>query len=270
MRSLIRLLAILALVLTALSPAQSLGQEAIGEDGVDGVDETPSVFVKWSAGFDFSRGDYGLGEPTTVYYVPLSMTIDYERLRVRIGLPFIASSGPRQVLAGPGSQEIFDGEAQGLGQLQFDVGYLFEPKVEGRPYVEVTGSVSAPTETRRELGTGLWSLAIQGEIFQRFGRMTPYLSIGRRFYEDCDCDQQLDDRFYASVGMSGEWSEDLSIGIGYDWLGAAGPDIPDSHEIVPYASYWLNDTWSLSPYVVIGLSDGSPDYGVGFSVSVQQ
>lgn len=262
---LIRLSAFLAFVLVASSPIPACGQQAIREDGVD---EATPIFLNWSTGFDFSRGDYGLEDRTTVYYVPMNVTIDYKQFRTRVSFPFLASSGPMRI--GATKDEILTGEARGFGQLQVDLSYLFVPEIAGLPYLEVSGKISAPTETRRALGTGLWSFALQGEMFKSFGRFTPYLGAGRRFYEACGCRQQLDDRFFTSIGISGRLSEELSVGVGYDWLEAARSDIADSHEIVPYASYWLSDDWSLGPYVVIGLSDGSPQYGVGFSMSLRR
>jgi len=38
---------------------------------------------------------------------------------------------------------------------------------------------------------------------------------------------------------------------------------------VPYATFQLDERWSLGPYVVFGLSDGSPNHGFGISVSVR-
>ena len=261
--------AVLFSTLVMMSAAGSLAQEG-------SFSETSPIFLKWSAGFDFSRGDYGLNESTTLYYVPLSVTLDYRRFRARVGIPFLASSGPTQLSldtsrGGGSSVEIIDSDkSQGVGQLQVDLSYLFDPLVEGLPYLELSSKISAPTESRRDLGSGLWSVAAKAEVFESIGRFTPYLSSGRKFYERCGCEDSLRDRFFASVGATVVWTKKLSVGVGYDWLEAARKGNPDSHEIVPYASYRLNDDWSVGPYTVIGLSNGSPDFGVGFSVSVRQ
>jgi hypothetical protein len=226
------------------------------------------VFVKWSTGFDFSRGDYGLERDTTLYYVPVSVTIDYDRFRARVSIPFLVSSGPTQIDT---LETITDsGDQRGLGQLQLAGSYLFDPFFEGLPYVELSTKVSAPTETSSSLGTGLWAIALQADLFQRLGRTTPYLSAGRKFSIECGCNDRLKHRFYASVGASFSLTEEIGLGIAYDWLEAARREASDSHEIVPYASLQLNQNWSIGPYAVFGLSDGSPDYGVGFSPSVRQ
>ncbi len=233
----------------------------------DRVGLTP-VLLQWSTGFDFSRGDYGLDQDTTVYYVPLGVTIDYDRFRARVSIPFLVSSGPTRI---DSLETVTDsGERRGLGQLQLSGSYLFDPISEGLPYLELSTKVTAPTETSSSLGTGLWALALQADFFQRVGRFTPYLSAGRKFYIECGCDDRLKHRFFASVGSSFALTETIDLGLGYDWLEAAVKGVSDSHEIVPYASLRLNQNWSLGPYAVFGLSDGSPDYGVGFSLSVRQ
>ena len=245
-----------------------VGTSAAHAAAEDGARSTP-VFVKWSAGFDFSRGDYGLDKDTTLYYVPMSVTIDHQRFRAKIALPFLVSSGPTRIATG--DVVLDSGQERGFGQLQVGGSYLFDPLAEGLPYVEVSTRVTAPTETRSALGTGLWAVAIQADLFKSFGRLTPFLSGGRKFYIECgQCNERLTHRFYTSVGTSWTVTEAASIGIAYDWLEAAREEASDSHEIVPYATYRLNQSWTIGPYAVLGLSDGSPDYGVGFSLSVRQ
>lgn len=230
--------------------------------------EGAPIYVKLSTGLDFSRGDYGLDEKTSLYYFPFSVTFDYQRFRVRVALPVLVSSGPTQI--NESNDVSKSGQTRGIGQLQLDFSYLFEPTDDAAPYFEVSGTVSVPTESRRALGTGLWAFALRTEVFKQSGRFTPYLSAGRKFYERCGCSRSLNDRFFASAGVTYEWTSDLSVGVGYDWQEAARRGTSDSLEVVPYAQYWLSHRWSVGPYVVIGLSNGSPDYGLGFSVSVRQ
>ena len=61
------------------------------------------VALKWNAGFDFSQGDYGLRgagqglKNTTLYYVPIGVTVDYQRFRAKLIIPFLVSNGPTEV-----------------------------------------------------------------------------------------------------------------------------------------------------------------------------
>ena len=38
-------------------------------------------------------------------------------------------------------------------------------------------------------------------------------------------------------------------------------------ELTPYLTYRINKDYKLMGYLVAGLADGSPDYGIGFTVS---
>lgn len=221
--------------------------------------------IDWTltAGFDFSRGDYGLDEDTTLYYVPLGVSMDFRRFRIRLVVPLLRSEGPTQVATI--SQRSDSSVTQGLGQIEASAGYLFDPLRVDLPYVELTGKVTAPTETNDDLGTGRWATAIQADFFQRFGRVTPFLSVGRKFYEG----DALRDRFYTSIGASLDVGPSASVGLAYDWLEATTSAARDAHEIVSYATFQLDERWSLGPYVVFGLSDGSPNHGFGISVSVR-
>ena len=246
--------------------AMLVGPTALADDDIEQA--AAPLYVKLSTGLDFSRGDYGLDDNTSLYYFPFSVTFDYQRFRMRAALPILVSSGPTQI--NETNDVTASGQTRGIGQLQLDFSYLFEPADEAVPHLEIAAKVSAPTESRRDLGTGLWAFALQAEMFKQSGRFTPYLNAGRKFYESCGCSRSLRDRFFASAGVTYEWTSNLSVGIGYDWLQAARRGTPDSLEVVPYALYRLSDRWSVGPYAVIGLSNGSPDYGFGFSLSVRQ
>ena len=71
------------------------------------------------------------------------------------------------------------------------------------------------------------------------------------------------------VGASLAVHAQVSIGLSYDWLESMTREAEDAHEIVPFLTLRLDERWSMGPYAVIGLSDGSPDYGVGLSISLR-
>ena len=73
----------------------------------------------------------------------------------------------------------------------------------------------------------------------------------------------------AALSASLDVGASASLGLAYDWLEATTSGARDAHEIVPYATFQLDERWSLGPYAVFGLSDGSPNHGFGISVSVR-
>ena len=226
------------------------------------------VRLRYSTGFDYSEGDFGLDEQSRLLFVPFGVTADYERWRFRLVVPFLVSEGPSVILQGDGvnpSTTLSD-ENAGLGEVSLSTSYLISPPIEGWPLLDLGLSVSLPTRTKVELGTGGWAFAPRLELFQRYGRVTPYVTLGRRFFTV----GSLDDRFFTSVGASIEIAGVWSLGAAYDWLESTGGGTSDAHEITPYVSIRAANGWSFSPYGLVGLSSGSPDFGVGFSISLQR
>ncbi|HPG24030.1 MAG TPA: hypothetical protein PLW10_00220 [Myxococcota bacterium] len=229
----------------------------------------PRVALKWTAGLDVSRGDYGLDQPTTLYYVPLGVTGDLGRFRARLILPLLASDGPVRIDPGSGTTGRTGTDSDvtvGLGQMQVSAGYLVDPLFEGMPWVELTGRLTLPTETSEALGTGDVAFAAQIDLFERIGLVTPFVSLGRKWYDSAG----LRDRFYTSLGASIAFGERTSAGLAWDWLESTSNAAADAHDLVPFFSFDVTSATNLAPYVVIGLSEGSPDWGLGVTVSVRR
>lgn len=249
----------MALLLAAATP--SLADEAPAASFLD------SVYMEYSAGFDYSRGDYGLDRDSSLYYVPLGLTADYAYWRLRLLVPVLYSDGVTgtQTFGGPpppGSDPLESDHNAGLGDIVTTVSYLFAPAIPPMPWIELSGQISWPTRTASNLGTGNFGFSTQIDVFKKVGRITPFARAGRNYYVA----DSLGDRFYASVGASILVVGKTSVGVAYDWLGSTNKDIEDGHEIVPFLSFAASKRWSIGPYAVVGLSDGSPNYGAGFSV----
>jgi hypothetical protein len=73
----------------------------------------------------------------------------------------------------------------------------------------------------------------------------------------------------AFTGVGVKITQSWSVGVAYDFRQASTRFSDDSHEISPYLSIRLNRHWQFTPYGVVGLSEGAPDWGLGSSVSYQ-
>ncbi len=217
---------------------------------------------KYSTGFDYSRGDFGLDEDTVYYYVPLSIEADFFPVRAKITIPLLSVDGPSGVLVDSEADGSSSRET-GLGQIVASVGYLWVPPSTAIPYLEMTGKVTLPTETSNDLGNGEWAFAIQADVFKRFGELTIFGTFGRKLYTG----SSPDDRFYASGGASVGVHSRVELGVAYDWYEANVDSVRDTHQISPFVGIKVDRHWSVGPYGLIGLSEGAPDYGVGFSLS---
>lgn len=254
--------------------------EAFALDEIPEIAEIPAtpIFVEYASGFDFSRGDYGLDRDSTLYYVPLGVTVDRGYWRFGVSLPLLYSDGvaANPLAAGPGAGRLEPDRVAGLGDVVTSVSRLFDPEIAALPWVELKGQVSWPTRTAEAIGTGDFAFTTQIDFFEeislrgrdeRTGRMrapawTPFATFGRNYY----LVGSLRDRFFTTVGVALRVDDAWSFGAAWDWFEATNRDLDDAHQIVPFVSWRSSTHWSVGPYAVAGLSDGAPDFGVGLSL----
>ena len=197
--------------------------------------------------------------------MPISVEADFFAVRAKLTLPILEIDGGSGVLPDDGSR--LDGSASGIGQIVGSVGYMWVPASRPVPYLEVAGKLTIPSETSDELDNGEWAVALQGDAFKHFGRLSTFARLGRKFYTG----SSLDDRFYASVGASLRPDDWLQLGVAYDWYQASVDSVQDTHELSPFVAIKIGSSGSVGPCVVLGLSDGSADYyGLGFTIRLRR
>ena len=231
--------------------------------------------VTFSTGAELSTGDYGDDEDTDILYVPLSLKYDTPHFIGRITVPYISIDGPGDVvggtqgpvLTGSGNAGVGTSREGGIGDVIGSLTFVVNPEAESFPIVELTGKVKLPTADEDDgLGTGETDYTAQIDLSQTFGRVTPFVTFGNRWLGDSS-DLDLNDTLFGSVGFSVQAASRLQLGASYDYREASSSRSDDAREIVLFGSYRFSKTWKVSPYVVFGTSDASPDLAVGFSVS---
>jgi len=76
-----------------------------------------------------------------------------------------------------------------------------------------------------------------------------------------------DNIFYANMGMSFDNKKQNQPGVMLNYTQAVRPGIKDGLELTDFTNYSLDKKRSLYFYVLAGLSENSPDYGAGISLS---
>ena len=229
--------------------------------------------LKASIGYHFSSGDYTGTDTTQIQYVPLVLTADVERWRIQGTIPYLYISGPPGIIDGPnGPIQTTNGTSDGLGDLLLRGSYLLpvesllpadQPVPVWVPYVDLVGLVKFPTASRSQgLGTGEFDFGIDTDLTWSVGRFSPFLTLGYRVLGSPP-GTHLSDVFDGSVGLLYRFLPTLSAGALLDYRQAPTPSTGQRFELVPYTSWTIFGPWSLDSYVSIGLSNGSPDVGVG-------
>ena len=216
-------------------------------------------------GLDFSRGDYGETFETDQLSGSVTLKAAFLPVTLRATLPYLFVDGADSVVgddrAAPANSR---DRRHGLGDVTTSLSYEALAPSEWLPTVELMGKVKLPTASESDrLGTGHTDLTLQLEVGRSIGPVHPFAAIAYRIKGGAP-----DDIWLASAGASAKVAENLSLGIAYDWRQASIAGIGDSSEISPFASLRLSKRLRWIPYAVLGLSENSPDWGLGFSFGV--
>lgn len=237
---------------------------------------TPSVLqakdkLILSTGVDFSEGDYGATSDTEIWYIPVSLKLEQSKLIYKITVPYLQITGPGNIVgvdADPsGTGNNVRTTESGLGDIIAAVTYNILPYQTNRPLVDITAKIKIPTADKsRGLGTGKIDYYIQADGFYKFSKTSAFATVGHKFY-GTSSNISFQNVYYFSLGGSYTISNELSAGIIYDFREAATASGTATKELTFFTSKKLNNKKKLLGYLVKGLSDGSPDWGIGISLS---
>lgn len=127
--------------------------------------------------------------------------------------------------------------------------------------------VKIPTaDEKKNLGTGKTDYGFGLEADKQFGRWflfgdASYTVIGS------PAGQDLRNQPEVSGGVGFQLTSALTVSAFVDWRRALVSGQDDPTELDGVLTYKLTRTLSLSPSVFVGLTNGSPDFGVGFQLA---
>lgn len=271
---------LLLAMLLAAPAARAQDDQAAGRDreiaterpGDSGVPEHPDderrrFYGSAGIGADFSRGDYGEPEDTDILSLSAFLKLEYEPITAKVLVPFVVIDGSDGVVVGEGGQGDAGGTDRryGIGDVVASLAYTWFPERDYVPIVDVTTKVKIPTASESKgIGTGKLDVTFQLDVTEMVGPVSFFGGGGYRIKGG----GQYDDIWLASAGASVRVARPASLGIAYDYRQASTSSAGDSHELAPFASFRLGDHFRVGPYGVIGLSENSPDWGVGTTFTV--
>jgi len=112
------------------------------------------------------------------------------------------------------------------------------------------------------LGTGETDYYGQIDLYQNFGTITPFGTVGYRVL-GTNATFQLKDGMYASAGAAFRVSPKTVVGAAYDWRSRIIEGAQNGTDAIAFVSTNPNDRWNVLGYLLTGFNDASPDYGVG-------
>ena len=243
--------------------------------------------IQLSTGVDYSSGDYGAAEDTTIYELPFTARLRAGNWSFRARVPYVSVEGPGGVVpggeddsggnSGPGSVNSGSGNnnggsggstttssvsESGLGDISLSATWSHD--FANSTYLDLTGRASLPTgDETKDLGTGETDFTLSGEFGRDFDGGGVYAFGGYKQRGGT----LRENGALAGLGGYGRVGNGTLIGVDATWSEASRTGLDDSAEITAYTSFRVSDDVRLSLYALTGLTDNSPDFGAGLSLS---
>jgi hypothetical protein len=222
----------------------------------------------------YDQGDFGTSGTTRSAYVPVTLRYLGERFDVGVtaGVVYLDTEASVVIVDGVPTP------AQRARRTQ-DVGFG-DLILRGRYYLLDDGGpdsfvpaltpflkVKAPTaDENKGFGTGAWDVGLGLEFDKRFDGFFVLGDVSYTFIGSPP-GQDLRDRPGASLGIGRYFTPTLAVSGLLDWRRSLVRGRDDPLDLVGIVQIKLTRTITFSPYAFVGLTDGSPDFGIGAEVS---
>lgn len=237
--------------------------------GMQGVYAADGLRI--GTGFDYSSGEYGGTESTDILYIPLTGSYESGRFLYRLTVPYIQITGPGNVVREVGSVRSAASTARttqsGLGDIVAGVSYNLLPGEGSQPLLDVTGKVKFGTADEvKGLGTGETDYTLQADIAKTYGKTTLFGTLGYKWLGDTSA-TNFNDVVLGSFGGSYKFTAEVSGGLILDAREASTASGSAQTELTAFVGRKLSGAMRLQGYGVVGFTDGSPDWGLGATIS---
>lgn len=221
-----------------------------------------------STGFDYSTGKYGTAISTGIFSIPVTRKYETGPWAFKLTVPYVRISGAGNVVPGVGRIKTggtTSSTQSGLGDAVAAASYNIYPGSASTPGVDLTGKVKLATADAG-LGSGANDYAAQADVYQSLDKFTAMGSLGSKVLGS-PSGITLNTVLYGSFGGSYQFTEQTSGGV--DMGLAQNPSATGARqqEITAYVNHKIGKNLKAQGYLLKGLSDGSPDNGVGAAVS---
>ena len=235
-------------------------------------------------GADYSSGQYGSQTTTRILSVPVTAKFTTGDWSFKASLPWMRVDGDPNVVPGLGSVSNLNpigrgrggtgggttpttpqsGSESGIGDLRLAATYAVDT---GGPLgIDLTANLKVATaDEDKGLGTGANDVGVAIDLYRDFDGTLLFGGVGYTALGDSDF-IDVDSVLNANAGASWHVGRG-SLGAMYDWRAAASDAADDRSELTGFYSFPAGERSKMQVYAVKGLSDGSPDWGVGLSLS---
>lgn len=242
------------------------------------------------AGVDYSSGTYGGDVSTEILSVPFTARLDSGRWSLKAALPWVRVSGAPNVLPAMGpvdnSNPITRGgglpllpgtpggeapapepsrsaTASGVGDLVLSAAYAVP--MGGAWGLELGVNTKIGTaDADKGLGTGATDYGVSADLYRDFSGTTLFGGVGHTWLGSSDY-IDLDNTATFNAGIS-QVAGQGRLGLMVDHRTATNSAFDDRRDLIGFYTRQTQGQGRVQLYVSHGLSDGSPDWGVGLAI----
>ena len=222
-------------------------------------------------GVDFSRGKFGHDTPTETWSLPLSLKYETGAFALKASISYLQITGPANVVGG-GEGFIDLGQTTGTrsvsgwGDMVVGGTWTAYEGTDSGWLAELGAKIKLGTANEQKgLGTGKNDYSLQGDLYKSLGPGTVFFTLGKRKMGDPD-GVDLRDPVFTTLGWSQRLSSSTSVGLMHDFRQAVVAGHDPARELTAFVSYKFTNTWKAQGYAVHGMSQASPDFGLGLMI----
>jgi hypothetical protein len=247
----------------------------IASAGLSYAETTPTVEAKPAAGtqptwegglfFSYLTGDYGLDRTTDIYYGSVMIKRYLSKGDITLTVPYldIPSNGVTFIGGTPEADTSGSG-GSGLGDIILKGRYYAVDQDGLLPFIDLVGGIKFPTASEdKGLGTGRFDFTALSEFTWRLGD-SPWSVLAELGYTFVGKIPGMDmkNRWLYNVGLAYDVDPKLTLSGYLDGRTAIFEGEEDPLSVLLMGQYKFRPDLRLDTLFEIGLSDGSPDFGV--------
>ena len=218
-----------------------------------------------SIGIEQTTGDYGQAADTTITYVPITAKLGNRPWQFGVTVPWIRVEGPGNVVRDVGRYRGAGGGTRtesGLGDVIAFATRALGTMPDGTAF-DFTGKLKFGTASAGSgLGTGENDVHLQLDAYRSAGEFTPFGTVGYKILGD-PTGIELRNVFYISLGAARRLDAERSAGLMWYGQQKTTDDGDAQSEVTAFYTRRFGGMWKAQFYGLVGMSDGSPDYGAG-------
>ena len=226
-----------------------------------------------ATGIDYNTGKYGGTQATDILYIPVTTKYQSKSWILKLTLPYLQITGPGSAINLINGVTIIPAPANtpitrsGLGDVVAAATHnVYDGGASGFT-AKLTGKIKFGTaSTDQGLGTGKNDYTLQSELYQVTGNLTSFGTVAYKVYGNPP-GYTLNNGFYGSIGGSYKLKEKTNAGA-LITIGQATTSTGTTRmETIFFVNNKLDRNFKAQGYVLKGLTNNVPDWGIGASIT---